>query len=279
MNDSTLNRFSLTLELIRFSHTIFALPFALLGAVLAAGGWPNAWQLTWTILACVFARSSAMSFNRLADQRFDTLNPRTRNWPLASNQLNRHFVIGFWVCCSLGFIVSAAMLNRLAFYLSPLTKRFTRYTHFILGAALGLAPVGAWIGIRGSIDPLPFMLGLGIMAWVAGFDIIYSCQDAGFDTKHGLHSLPSRIGVRKALAVSALCHMAALTTFMITGITAGLGMFYLTAVALTAVMLVYEQSIITPVDLSRMNRAFLTVNGWISILMFLGGWMDIRGGL
>ena len=182
MNDSMLNRFSLTLELIRFSHTIFALPFALLGAVLAAGGWPNTWQLTWTILACVFARSSAMLFNRLADQRFDTLNPRTRNWPLASNQLNRRFVIGFWVCCSLGFIVSAAMLNRLAFYLSPLclvillgyslTKRFTRYTHFILGAALGLAPVGAWIGIRGSVDPLPFMLGLGVMGWVAGFDNI-----------------------------------------------------------------------------------------------------------
>jgi 4-hydroxybenzoate polyprenyltransferase len=286
MNNSLANRFKLTLKLIRFSHTIFALPFALLGAVLAAGEWPDWRQLRWIVLACIFARSSAMAFNSWTDQRFDALNPRTENWPLASNQLNRGFVLCFWISCSACFIFSSAMLNKLAFYLSPicliillgysLTKRFTKHTHFFLGTALGLAPVGAWIGVRGSLDPLPFMLGLGVLAWVAGFDIIYSCQDTGFDRQHGLHSLPSRLGVRKALAVSALCHLWAVIIFMATGIAAGLGIYYYTAIALTSVLLVYQQSIITPVDLSRLNRAFLTVNGWISVIIFLGGWMDVR---
>jgi 4-hydroxybenzoate polyprenyltransferase len=274
-----------TLSMIRFSHSIFALPFALLAAVLAAGGLPPGPTLGWIVLACVLARSAAMAFNRLHDERFDRLNPRTQTWELPSGRLSRGFVVSFCAVCSAGFIACAWMLNPLAFCLSFPTlgvllgystaKRWTRWSHFVLGMALGIAPSGAWIGVRGSLDWPPIILGAAVLLWVAGFDIIYSCQDAAFDRRIGLRSLPSRLGKRRALAISALCHAGALVLFWTLAWHHALGQAYLLAVAIAGGLLAYEQSLITPRDLSRLNRAFFTLNGWVSVLIFLGGWFDV----
>jgi len=287
-----LHRIGLTLDMIKFAHTIFALPFALLGAVMAADrqpmGWSDpaiGWKFFWIVMACVCARSAAMSFNRLHDEPFDRLNPRTKDWALPAGLLSRKSVIGFWLVCAAGFVFSALMLNRLAFYLSPValfillfysvTKRFTVGAHFFLGLALGIAPIGAWVGISGTLAFAPVLLGLAVMLWTAGFDIIYSCQDVEVDQRLGLYSLPSRWGKRRALAVSAGCHLAALLAFMLVFAVGGLGIFYLASLAICACLLAYEQSIISPTDLSRLGRAFFTLNGWISVLIFLGGTADI----
>lgn len=277
-------RIRLTLEMIRFSHSIFALPFALLAMVTAAQGWPDWSTFLWIALACIFARSAAMSFNRLHDERFDRLNPRTHGWHLPAGLLSRRFVAGFCVFMCLGFILSAAMLNRLAFWLSPValavllgystTKRWTAGSHFWLGVALGLAPIGAWIGVRGTVNVEPFLLGLAVTFWVAGFDIVYSCQDEQFDRRMGLNSIPARFGRARALALSALSHALALVMFGLFGWAAGLGSFYWGAIALAALLLAYEQSIVSPRDLSRLGTAFFTINGWVSVLVFLGGWAD-----
>src|SRR4051812_20815217 len=203
MVEHIFRRIRLTLEMIKFSHSIFALPFALLAAVLAARGIPPVRTLVWIVVACICARSAAMAFNRYLDARFDARNPRTKNWHIPAGLLSRQFVLGFCIVSSLGFIASAWMLNPLAFVLSPLAlavllgystaKRWTAGSHFVLGLALGIAPIGAWIGVRGTLDWLPVLLGAGVLCWVAGFDIIYSCQDASFDQQAGLHSLPSRL--------------------------------------------------------------------------------------
>ncbi len=278
-------KLGLTLEMIKFPHTIFALPFALLGALLAARGWPSGEKLFWIVLACVFARSAAMAFNRIHDERFDRRNPRTRNWPLPAGLLSRRFAIIFCVCCVAGFIFSAAMLNPLAFALSfvaltvllgySMLKRFTAGTHFFLGLALGIAPVGAWVGVRGDITLTPILLAIGVMLWTAGFDIIYSCQDADFDRKQGLFSIPSRYGKRRALALSALCHVVAILAFLTLIWLTALGNFYLLALSIAACLLAYEQSIVSPNDLSRLGRAFFTLNGWVSVLLFVGGCADV----
>lgn len=278
-------QFGLTLESIKFSHTIFGLPFALLGAAMAAGGVPPAGKLFWIVLACVFARSAAMAFNRLHDEPFDRRNPRTREWPLASGRLDRRFLIAFCAVCVLAFVGAAWKLNPLAFRLSPVAlavllgystaKRFTSGAHFVLGLALGIAPVGAWVGVRGELSLAPVLLGVGVLFWTAGFDIIYSCQDEEFDRAEGLRSVPSRLGRARALALSALCHASAIAAFALMPFVAPFGLFYLTALAGTALLLAYEQSIVSPTDLSRLGRAFFTVNGWVSVLMFLGGAADI----
>jgi 4-hydroxybenzoate polyprenyltransferase len=278
-------RFVLTLSMIRFSHSIFALPFALLAAVLAADGLPPAPTLFWIVLACICARSAAMAFNRWMDEPFDRLNPRTQGWALPAGLLSRRFVFAFCVACSLAFVACAAALNNLAFVLSPVvlivllgystTKRWTRFSHFFLGLALGIAPMGAWIGVRGDWAWPPLILGAAVLCWVAGFDIIYSCQDADFDRRAGLHSLPSRIGKPRALAISALSPAAALAFFAAFGLAGGLGFYYAAALLLTAVLLAVEQSLISPRDLSRLDVAFFTVNGWVSLLMFAGGLADI----
>jgi 4-hydroxybenzoate polyprenyltransferase len=278
-------RVRLTLEMIKFAHTIFALPFALLAMVMAAGGWPAWTTALWIVLACVFARSAAMAFNRLHDERFDRLNPRTRNWPLPAGLLTRRFVTGFCAANAALFILSAGMLNRLALILSPVallillgystTKRWTMVSHFFLGLALGVAPIGAWIGASGGLDWPPVLLGLAVLCWVAGFDIIYSCQDADFDRGMGLHSLPSRLGKGRALAISAFCHALSIVLFAVAGWIGHLGWGYYSAVAIAAALLVYEQSIISPDDLSRLGLAFFTLNGWVSVLIFVGGLADI----
>lgn len=283
-----LGKIRLTLEMIKFEHTVFALPFALLGAVLAARGWPSAGDLFWIIAACVFARSAAMSWNRLHDDPFDRQNPRTQNWPLPAGLLTREFVWTFLVVCCIGFMFSAWMLNPLAFWLSPvalailffysLTKRFTSYTHLFLGLALGIAPIGAWIAVRGTLAWPPVLLGLGVLLWTAGFDMIYSLQDVDVDKRLGLNSLPVRLGKRRALGLSALCHAVAVLVFASLVAITPLGPFYLLAVGLCAWLLVYEQRLVSPDDLSRLPLAFFTLNGWVSILIFCGGILDISPG-
>ena len=283
--ETFVRRLTLALGAIRFSHSIFALPFALLAAALAAGGWPPVWKLIWIVAACVFARSAAMAFNRLHDAHFDRINPRTKDWALPSGRLSPAFMWSFLAICIAGFVFSAWMLNPLALKLSPValivlvgystTKRWTALSHFFLGLALGLAPVGAWIGVRGAFGWPSLVLGLGVLCWVAGFDMIYACQDVAFDRRTGLNSLPARLGKARALAVSALCHVGAIVLFASLTLVEGLGLFYLAAVGLAAVLLAWEQSLVTPRDLTRLNTAFFTLNGWVSILIFLGGFVDL----
>lgn len=278
-------RIAVTMEMIKFQHTIFGLPFALLGGVLAAGGWPPLKQLGWILAACVFARSAAMAFNRLQDEPFDRRNPRTRDWALPSGKLSRTFVWAFCLVSITGFVISAAMLNRLALFLSPvaltillgysLTKQFTSAAHFFLGLALGIAPVGAWVAVRAELGWPPVLLGIAVMLWTAGFDIIYSMQDVEVDKALRLHSVPVRLGRRRALAVSAMCHLFAVAGFLSLVLITKLGLYYLTAVAFCAWLLFYEQSLVRPNDLSRLGRAFFTINGWVSVCIFAGGLTDI----
>jgi 4-hydroxybenzoate polyprenyltransferase len=285
MTSTLFKRVGVTLDMIKFAHSIFALPFALLSAVIAAGGFPPLAKLFWIVLACVFARSAAMSFNRLHDEPYDRENPRTRNWALPAGLLTRRFVWFFLALNIAGFIIAAAMLNPLALWLTPLAllvllgystaKRWTAGSHFFLGLALGIAPVGAWIGIRGTIGLPALLLCAGVLCWVAGFDIIYSCQDEAYDRRKGLFSLPARFGRSRALAISALCHAVSVALFLLVAWAGGLGLLYLMAVAVAACLLAYEQTIVTPWDLSRLGQAFFTLNGWVSVLMLLGGLTDV----
>ncbi len=277
------------LELIRFSHTIFALPFALTSAALA---WSKAgfhWtQLLGILLCMVFARSAAMAFNRLADRRFDARNPRTAGRHLPAGKLGVGTVWLFTIVCSLGFIASTLLFlpaNPWPLYLSvpvllfvcaySLTKRFTALSHFWLGASLLLAPLAAWIAIRGLGDPadlkVPLVLGGAVLFWVAGFDILYACQDVDFDRKAGLRSVPAALGVVASLRLAALCHlvMLGLLTLLWWVGQPELGWIYLAGLVAVALLLVYEHSLVRPDDLSRVNQAFFQVNGIISVGMFL----------
>ncbi len=276
---------ALALRAIRFSHSIFALPFALVAMLLAAGGWPSGWTFFWILVACVAARTAAMAFNRLHDAPLDRLNPRTRDWPLASGLLSRRFMWGFMLAAAALFIVAAGMLNWLALALSPValavllgystTKRWTRWSHFWLGAALGIAPAGAWIGVSGGLAGPPLLLGLGVLLWVAGFDIIYSCQDDEFDRRMGLHSLPARLGRRRALLLARVSHGAAIVALAAVAAISPLGGFYLAAVGAAGLLLAWEHSIVAPSDLSRLNLAFFTINGWVGVLILLGSMLDL----
>jgi 4-hydroxybenzoate polyprenyltransferase len=267
------------LEMIKFEHTVFALPFALLGAFLAAEGFPGWGKTFWIILAMVGARSSAMAFNRLADQDFDLDNPRTSNRPLASGELDRLFVIVFVVMTSLLFVFAAWMLNGLALILSPAalaiiffysyTKRFTSFTHLFLGLALAVAPVGGWVAVRGELSYPPFIIALAVLFWVAGFDIFYACQDVEFDRRRNLYSFPSRLGVSQSLRLAAACHV-----LMILLLVSALAVFNLSLISglgilIVAIGLIYEHRLVKPTDLSRLNLAFFTMNGIISIVLFV----------
>ena len=268
-----------TLEMIKFEHSVFALPFALTGAVLAARGWPPARTCLWIVVAMIGARSTSMAFNRLVDAPWDAANPRTRMRALPSGLLSRSFVAAF-AAVSAGVLVLAAwQLNRLCLLLSPValgvvcfysyTKRFTLWSHLVLGLSLGIAPAAAWIAVRGSLDPAILLLTLAVMLWTAGFDIIYACQDVEFDHSAGLYSLPRRMGVSRALAVSTAMHVVMMIPLVALAVLFHLGWIAAVGLVLVAALLVYEHSLVKPGDLSRVNPAFFNVNAWISLLFFV----------
>jgi 4-hydroxybenzoate polyprenyltransferase len=273
-------RLRIFLEMIKFEHTVFALPFALTGALLAARGIPPLDKLFWIVAAAVCARTAAMSFNRWADAELDAQNPRTRNRPIPRGLLSRQFALAMTVGCSLGFVGCAFALNWLAFTLSPValvillgysyTKRFTALSHFVLGLALGLAPAGAWIGVTGTLGWPPVLMTAAVVAWVAGFDLIYACQDYDFDRRTGLFSVPARIGIHGALRLSAMMYTLAVALLVLVGILDGRGGWYYAGVAVVAALLYWEHRLVHPEDLSRLEMAFFTVNSWVgmSVLAF-----------
>jgi 4-hydroxybenzoate polyprenyltransferase len=268
----------LTLEMIKWEHSIFALPFALCGAMLAAGGLPTLHQLAWIIIAMISARSAAMAFNRVADASIDAANPRTRTRALPAGALTPGFVTTFVIVSCGIFVLAASQLNRLALMLSPIalgivllysyTKRFTRWSHLVLGFALGIAPAAAWIAVRGSLDPRILLLTAAVTLWVAGFDVLYACQDYEFDRQSNLHSIPRYFGIRGALLVSRLFHLLMLSLLIALILSFGLGKVALAGILIVALLLAYEHSLVSPTDLSKLNAAFFTMNGVISVVFF-----------
>ena len=269
----------ITLEMIKWEHSIFALPFALCGAMLAAGGLPALRQLAWIVVAMVSARSAAMAFNRLADASIDAANPRTATRALPVGQLTPSFVTTFVLASCGVFVLAASQLNRLTLMLSPValaiillysyTKRFTRWSHLFLGFALGIAPAAAWIAVRGSLDPRILLLTAAVTFWVGGFDVIYACQDHDYDRSHGLHSLPRYFGVRNALVIARLFHIVMIGLLVAVIVTFGLGKLAFVGLFFVTALLLYEHMLVRHDDLSKLNAAFFTMNGVISVLFFV----------
>jgi 4-hydroxybenzoate polyprenyltransferase len=265
--------------MIKWEHSIFALPFALCGAMLAAGGFPTVHQLAWIIVAMVAARSAAMAFNRWADSSIDAANPRTSTRALPAGHLSPAFVVTFVIVSSLVFILAAGQLNRLALLLSPValavlllysyTKRVTRWSHLVLGFALGMAPAAAWIAVRGSLDPRILLLTAAVTFWVGGFDVLYACQDFDFDREAGLHSVPRYFGIRAALWIARAFHLIMVGLLVGLFIVFGLGKFTAAGIVAVILLLAYEHSLVKPYDLSKLNAAFFTMNGVISVLFFV----------
>ncbi|MCI0443217.1 putative 4-hydroxybenzoate polyprenyltransferase [bacterium] len=280
-----LHKLRLTFRMIKIEHSVFALPFALISALVASHGLPSPHQLLWILVAMVAARSCAMAFNRVADRKFDSLNPRTQKWPLAAGLLSLPFVIVFILMCAAIFIFAAYKLNPLAFVLSPvalliifgysLTKRFTALSHWFIGLALAVAPAGAWIAIRGKLEGTPLILSLAILFWTAGFDLIYSCQDAEFDRSNNLHSIPAKLGIKTALLIARICHTITVSLLIAFGIAAITGWLYYVGVAIVGVLLIYEHSLVNPRDLSRVNEAFFAVNGAVGVLLLIFVSLDL----
>jgi len=276
--------------MIQIEHSVFALPFAMIGALLAARGWPTGPQILWIVVAMIGARSAAMSFNRLIDRHIDARNPRTAQRALPAGLLSTQFVAGFALLASALLVFAAYQLNPLAFRLSPValavlfvysyTKRFTVFSHLVLGFCLGMAPAAAWIAIRGTLSPSILLLTAAVTLWTAGFDILYACQDVDFDRRTGLHSVPQRWGVARALQVSAAMHALMVLLLVALARAEQLGWISLLGVGVTAALLVYEHRLVKPFDLSRLNAAFFNINGWIGILLMLFWGVDIvaRGG-
>ena len=268
------------LEMVKFEHTIFALPFALVSTILAAHGkFPPLDKLGWILLAMIGARSAAMAFNRLADANIDAANPRTATRHIPAGILSKAQV-GIFLAVSVGlFELAAYKLNALCFALSPVallfllgysyTKRFTALCHLFLGFAIGIAPTGAWLAIRGTFDIVPILLSLAVMLWIGGFDIIYALQDYEHDVKSGLYSLPKAVGKANALLASRLMHAVMLALLIAVGVRYGLHSIYYFGVAFIAALIVYEQSLVRPNDLRRVNLAFFTLNGWVSVSLFV----------
>src|SRR5712691_3840408 len=265
--------------MIKWEHSIFALPFALCGAMLAAGGFPSVHQFLWIVVAMVAARSAAMAFNRWADAAIDAANPRTSTRALPAGHLTPAFVATFVVVSSAIFVLAASQLNRLALLLSPValavlllysyTKRVTRWSHLVLGFALGIAPAAAWIAVRGSLDPRILLLTAAVTFWVAGFDVLYACQDYDFDRQSGLYSIPRFMGISKALWIARVLHLVMLALLAALVVVFGLGKFALAGVIVVALLLLYEHSLVRAHDLSKLNAAFFTMNGVIAVVFFL----------
>jgi len=269
-----------TFEMIKIEHTLFALPFAFLGAVLAANGSPSLKQLIWITAAMVGARSTAMAFNRIADRNYDARNPRTANRAIPAGTLSLGFVRAFTAISAILFFVAAAMLNRLTLLLAPvalvsvmlysLTKRWTLLSHLVLGWCLAIAPTGAWIAVRGTLDsPVPILLSLVVMLWTAGFDVLYACQDYDFDTEAGLHSIPRTFGIARALLIARLLHIAAFSALLGLYWLTQLGVVALIGVVATALLLFYQHRLVKADDLSKLNAAFFTTNAFVSVILFV----------
>ncbi len=278
----TKSRIRVVLEMIKFEHSVFALPFALVGALLAAraaGHLPTWQQVLWIVVAMVGARSAAMTINRIADIEFDARNPRTANRALPAGHLTLGFAWIFTLVASAVLVVAAWQLNPLALRLSPLalailflysyTKRFTALSHFVLGFCLGISPAAAWIAIRSSLDGRVLILCAAVTLWVGGFDVLYACQDVDFDRSAGLHSIPKKFGVARALQIARLMHLAMVALLIWLAIAFHLAWPAWAGIAVVAVLLGYEHSLVKPNDLSKMNAAFFTVNGYISLLFLL----------
>lgn len=278
-NVAVLHNLRVTLEMIKWEHSIFALPFALCGAMLAAGGLPSVHQLLWIIVAMVAARSAAMAFNRWADAAIDAANPRTSSRALPAGHLSPGFVASFVAVSSGLFILAASQLNRLTLLLSPValavlllysyTKRVTRWSHLVLGFALGIAPAAAWIAVRGSLDPRILLLTAAVTFWVGGFDVLYACQDYDFDCKAGLHSLPRYFGIPAALWIARSFHLMMVVLLVALLLSFGMGKFAALGILAVIVLLIYEHSLVRADDLSKLNAAFFTMNGVISVLFFV----------
>ena len=274
-----LHNLRVTLEMIKWEHSIFALPFALCGAMLAAGGFPSARQLIWIIVAMVAARSAAMAFNRWADAEIDAANPRTATRALPAGHLSPAFVATFVLASSAVFVFAASQLNRLSLLLSPValavlllysyTKRLTRWSHLVLGFALGIAPSAAWIAVRGSLDPRILLLTAAVTFWVGGFDVLYACQDFDFDRQAGLHSIPRYLGIPRALWVARVFHILMVGLLVALLIVFSLGKVAVAGVFAVILLLLYEHSLVKANDLSKLNAAFFTMNGVISVLFFV----------
>ncbi|MBZ5521711.1 MAG: putative 4-hydroxybenzoate polyprenyltransferase [Acidobacteriia bacterium] len=265
--------------MIKWEHSIFALPFALCGAMLAAGGLPSAAQLAWIVLCMVSARTAAMAFNRLADAQIDAANPRTATRAIPAGTLSLKFVALFVVTSCVVFVVAAGQLNRLTLYLSPValaivllysfTKRFTRWSHLVLGFALGIAPAAAWIAVRGSLDARILVLTAAVTFWVGGFDVLYACQDLDFDRVYGLNSIPQAYGVRPALLLARVLHALMLVLLLVLVMVFGMGKIAMLGVLAVALLLGYEHSLVSARDLSKLNAAFFTMNGVIAVVFFV----------
>lgn len=266
--------------MIKFEHTLFALPFAFLGAVLAAEGIPEPRKILWITAAMVGARSAAMTFNRIVDRDIDAANPRTASRELPSGKLSVGFAWAFLLASVGLFLVSAYSLNPLAFALSPVAllsvlgysyaKRFTALSHLFLGWALAISPTAAWIAVRGAIDSeLPLFLSLFVLMWTAGFDVLYACQDRDFDKRAGLHSIPARFGIARSLWIARLFHLQAFVVLALLLIFSGLGWPAVAGVAAVGLLLAYQHTLVKPNDLSRLNAAFFTTNAFVSVILFL----------
>lgn len=269
---------AVTLEMIKWEHSIFALPFALTATVLAAGTWPPLRVLVWIIVCMVAARSAAMAFNRLVDAKLDAANPRTSMRAIPAGALTSGFVAGFVLVASAVFFLGAAMLNRLTLLLAPVAlgvvlaysymKRVTRWSHLVLGLALGIAPSAAWIAVRGSLDARIVVLTLAVLLWVGGFDVLYACQDFEHDRKAGLNSVPQAFGLEGAFWIARVMHVGMLGLLCWLVALFGLGRLAALGIAVVAMLLLYEHMIVSPKDLRRMNAAFFTLNGIISVVFF-----------
>src|SRR5688572_4782321 len=284
-----LRNIHVTLEMIKIEHTLFALPFAFLGAVLAADGLPTLHQLLWITVAMVGARSMAMAFNRIADREYDALNPRTATRALPAGLLSVGFVWAFTVVSAVLFFVAAAMLNRLALILAPValasivlysySKRWTLLSHVVLGWCLAIAPTGAWIAVRGALDsPIPLLLSLVVLLWTAGFDVLYACQDYEFDSKTGLHSIPRRFGIANSLLIARLFYLCAFLALLTLYWITQLGVVALVGVLATGALLIYQHRLVRADDLSKLNAAFFTTNAFVSVILFVtfGGSVLVR---
>lgn len=280
-----LQKIKVLLEMIKFKHTVFALPFAFMGAFLAAGGIPSLRVFLWVVVAMAGARTCAMGFNRIADRRFDAMNPRTAGRAIPAGAVT---MMESWLMVIVSgalFFAACYMLNRLALLMAPvalsltliysLTKRFTWLCHVVLGVALAFSPLGGWVAVSGTFAGYPWYLSLGVLFWVAGFDTIYACLDADFDREAGLYSLPARFGRRHAFHLAVFFHVIAFVFFTATGYAASLNVYYYIGIAITGSALFYQHLVVNPADLSRISLSFFSMNGIIAITLFCATWISL----